>query len=165
MSIWQQDITWTILMMTKIFDATWHPFGAIEYKHYSDVIMGAIASQITGLTIVYSFFHSGTDQIKHQSSASLAFVRWIHRWPVNSPHKKPVMWKMFPFDDVIMYRYFVARYVEAIVANEHGMSNNIPLFDVVVIISMPQLNVQLIVYFFMNVLSSMATFQILPMFG
>ena len=39
---------------------------------------------------------------KNQSSASLAFVRGIHRWPVNSPHKGPVTRKMFPFDDVIM---------------------------------------------------------------
>ena len=39
---------------------------------------------------------------KHQSSASLAFVRGIRRWPVNSPHKGPVTRKMFPFDDVIM---------------------------------------------------------------
>ena len=45
---------------------------------------------------------SGTDQRNHQSSASLAFVRGIHRWPVNSPHKGPVTQKMFPFDDVIM---------------------------------------------------------------
>ena len=46
--------------------------------------------------------YSGTDQIKHQRCASLAFVRGIHRWPVNSPHKGPVTRKMFPFDDVIM---------------------------------------------------------------
>ena len=39
---------------------------------------------------------------KHQSSASLAFVWGIHRWPVNSPHKRPVTRKTFPFDDVIM---------------------------------------------------------------
>ena len=39
---------------------------------------------------------------KHQSSASLAFVQGIHRWPVNSPHKWPVTRKMFPLDDVIM---------------------------------------------------------------
>ena len=44
----------------------------------------------------------GADQRKHQSSASLAFVRRIHRWPVNSPRKRPVTRKMFPFDDVIM---------------------------------------------------------------
>ena len=64
--------------------------------------MGAMASQITSLMIVFSIFYSGTDQRKHQSSASLAFVRGIHRGPVNSPHKGPVMRKMFPFDDVIM---------------------------------------------------------------
>ena len=70
--------------------------------HYGDVIMGVLASQITSLTIVYSTIHSGADQRKHQSSASLAFVRGIHRWPVNSPHKWSVTRKMFPFDDVIM---------------------------------------------------------------
>ena len=43
----------------------------------------------------------GFAQRKHQSSASLAFVRGIHRWPVDSPHKGPVTRKMFPFDDVI----------------------------------------------------------------
>ena len=35
--------------------------------HYSDVIMGALASQITSLTIVYSILYSDTDQRKHQS--------------------------------------------------------------------------------------------------
>ena len=71
--------------------------------HYNDVIMGAMASQITSLTIVYSTVYSDADQRKHQSSASLAFVRGIHRGPVNSPNKWPVTRKMFPFDDVIMY--------------------------------------------------------------
>ena len=70
--------------------------------HYSDVRMSGIASQITSLTIVYSTVYSDADQRKHQSSASLAFVREIHRWPVNFPHKGPVTRKMFPFDDVIM---------------------------------------------------------------
>ena len=65
-----------------------------------DVIMSAMASQITSLTIVYLTVYS--DQRKHLSSASLAFVRGIHRWPVNSPHKGPVTQKMFPFDDVFM---------------------------------------------------------------
>ena len=41
---------------------------------------------------------------KTSKSASLALVWGIHRWPVNSPHKGPVMWKMFPFDDVIMVK-------------------------------------------------------------
>ena len=70
--------------------------------HFSDVIMGAMASQITFLTIVYSIGYSGADQRKHQSPASQAFVRRIHRWPVNSLQKWPVPRKMFPFDDVIM---------------------------------------------------------------
>ena len=64
--------------------------------------MGAMGSQITSLTIVYSTVHSGTDQRKHQSSALLAFVRGIHRRPVISPYKWPATRKMFPFDDVIM---------------------------------------------------------------
>ena len=65
--------------------------------------MGVIASQITSLTmIVYSNVYSDADQRKNQSSASLAFVWGIHRGPVNSSHKWPVSWKMFPFDDVIM---------------------------------------------------------------
>ena len=73
-------------------------------EHYGDVIMGTIASQITSIAIVYSPVYSGADQRKHQSSASLAFVRGIHRGPVNSPHKWPVTRKIFPFDDVIMSR-------------------------------------------------------------
>ena len=47
-------------------------------------------------------FIQGPDQRKHQSSASLAFVRGIHRWPVNSPRKGPVTRKIFTFYDVIM---------------------------------------------------------------
>ena len=73
-------------------------FKLCHSPHYNDVIMGALAHQITSLTIVYSIVYSDADQRKHQSSASLAFVRG----PVNSPHKWPVMRKMFPFDDVIM---------------------------------------------------------------
>ena len=67
--------------------------------HYCDGIMSSTVSQITtSLKIVYSIVYSGTDQ----SSASLAFVRGIHRRLVTSRHKWPVMRKMFPFDDVIM---------------------------------------------------------------
>ena len=50
----------------------------------------------------HSTVYSGPEQRKNQSFASLAFVRGIHRSPVNSPHKGPVTRKMFPFDDVIM---------------------------------------------------------------
>ena len=74
--------------------------------HYIDVIMGVMASQITSLTVVYSTVYSGADERKHQSSAPLAFVRGIHRGPINSPHNGPVTRKIFPFDDVIMYEFF-----------------------------------------------------------
>ena len=47
-----------------------------------------------GVSIVYSNVCSGADQRKHQRSASLAFVRGIHRSPVNSPHKGPVRRKI-----------------------------------------------------------------------
>ena len=67
-----------------------------------DVMMNTTASQITSLAIVYSIVYLGADQRKHQSSESLAFLRGIHRWPVNSPHKWPVTRKIFPFNDVIM---------------------------------------------------------------
>ena len=76
--------------------------GRAAAAHYGDVIMGAIPSQITSHTIVYWTVYSDADQRKHQSSASLTFVWWIHRGLVNSPHKWPVTQKMFPFDDVIM---------------------------------------------------------------
>ena len=75
--------------------------------HYSEVIMSAMASQITSLMLVYSTVYSGPDQRKHRSSASLAFVWGFHWWLVNSLHKGPVMRKMFPFDDVIMYKLVV----------------------------------------------------------
>ena len=65
--------------------------------------MNVMASQITCVSIVCSTVCSDADQRTHQSSASLAFVRGIHRWPVESHHKRPVTRKMFLFDDVIMY--------------------------------------------------------------
>ena len=64
--------------------------------------MSTMASQITSIPIVYSAIYSGADQREHQSSALLVFARGIHRGPVHSLHEKPVTWKMFPFDDVIM---------------------------------------------------------------
>ena len=64
--------------------------------------MGVVASEITSLMIIYLIVYLGADQRKHQSSVSLSFVRGIHRWSVNSPHKGPVTQKMLPFYDVIM---------------------------------------------------------------
>ena len=99
--------------------------------------MGAIASQITSLTIVYSIVYSDADQRKHQSSASLAFVRGIHRGPVNSPHKWPVTRQMFPFDDIIMWVFhwmmgrhlYVRKYVVmAMCVQENIMTRHVITF-------------------------------------
>ena len=77
-------------------------FANFQIIHYIDVVMSAMTSQITGVSVVYSTICSGADQRKYQSSVSLVLLREIHRSPVNSPHKGPVTPKMLPFDDVIM---------------------------------------------------------------
>ena len=117
-----------------------------ESTHYSDVIMGSIASQITSLTIVYSSVYSGADQRKHQNSPSLAFVRGIH------PYKKPVTRKMFPFDDVIMNAVRqhiitwaktdlnVCRHMESLIHNEFPRSINESNTQILVNKSILQLN-------------------------
>ena len=71
------------------------------FIHYRDVIIGAMASQVTSLAIVYSTVYSD----KHQSPASLILVCGIHRWSVNSPHKGLVKRQMFSFDDVTMAKW------------------------------------------------------------
>ena len=108
-------------------------------SHYRDGIMSAMASQITGVSMVCSTICSGVDQRKHQSSASLAFVRVIHRSPVNSPHKGLVTRKMFPFHDVIMlllltnvsvvlqWILWIAVYYQAV--NYKSMTNMSPCFS------------------------------------
>ena len=94
------DITVMVpsILKYKKFITAWkyryhNPPSALQGRHN-----GRDGSQITSFTIVYSTLYSGTDQRKHQSSASLAIVRWL----VNSPHKWPVTREMFPFDDVFM---------------------------------------------------------------
>ena len=67
----------------------------LNLTHSSDVIMSVMASQITSVSSVCLTVSSGANQRKYQSSASLAFVRGIHRWPVDSPHKGSVTRKMF----------------------------------------------------------------------
>ena len=64
-------------LLLRIFEN--HPI------HYNAVMMRAMASQITSLTIVYSTVYSRAD-----------------RWPVNSPQEGPVTRKMFPFNDATM---------------------------------------------------------------
>ena len=92
--------------------------------HYSDVIMLAMASQVTCVSIVYSAVCSSADQRKHESFASLAFVRGIHRWTVNSPHKGPVMRTMFPFDVVIMKKNVTPQLTRSLVDTIRGTAPN-----------------------------------------
>ena len=61
------------------FALSWSILRISFLTHYNDVIMGVISSHIISLTIVYSTVYSDADQSKHQSSASLAFVRGIDR--------------------------------------------------------------------------------------
>ena len=84
-----------------ITELDWYWFKPLQWRHNRRESVSNYR-----LTIVYSTVYSSVDQRKHQSSASLAFVRWVYRWPLNSPHKWPVTWKMFPFDDVIMWCLF-----------------------------------------------------------
>ena len=73
-------------------------------KHYGDVIVGAMASQITSLTIVYSTVYSGTDQRNIKAPRHWPLCReFTDDWWI--PHKWPVTRKMFAFDDVIMTVY------------------------------------------------------------
>ena len=96
----------------------WNPLHktVLSTLHWRHVMS---SSQITRLTIVYSTVYPGADQRKHQSSASLAFVRGIHRWPVNYPHKGPVTQKMSPFHDVIMERSLISNNGHGNIWNDH----------------------------------------------
>ena len=76
--------------------------------------MDAIAYQITSLNV-----YSGADQRKHESFASLALVREIHRGPVTSPHKGSITREMVWFDDVIMTIKQMTQY-QAMQTKYHG---------------------------------------------
>ena len=72
-------------------------------SHYSDIIISMIVSQITSLVIVCSTICPDIDKKKPSKLCITGLCEGIHRWLVDSAHKGPVMWKMFPpFDDVIM---------------------------------------------------------------
>ena len=98
-------ITIGVILLSELVQHSGYLVSTVDtgtLAHYSNVIISAMASQITSVSIVCS------DMDQHQSSASLVFVRGIHWWLMNSPHKGPVTQKMFPFDDVIMTRVSVA---------------------------------------------------------
>ena len=104
---WLRLAYWMVCRLSQI----------VNWKITISVIMfcskNVYPALVVELSISLQWRHNGRDDVsnhqphhaderKHQSSASLAFVRRIHRWPVNSPHIWPVTRKMFPFDDVII---------------------------------------------------------------
>ena len=71
-------------------------------SHYNDVIMGAIASQPTGVSIFAQPFVKA--QIKENIKAQRHWPMWGEPPATDGfPHKGTVTRKMFPFDDVIMF--------------------------------------------------------------
>ena len=79
--ITQSNITWNCMQ---------HCNDNVEHEPKFDVIIGAMASEITNLTVVCSTAYSDTDKRTQLSFTSLTFLRGIHRGPLNSPHKGPV---------------------------------------------------------------------------
>ena len=77
-----------------------HKFGIMENAFFIPgtacfALLHWLQGQSWSLLLYSVTVCSGTDQRKHHILASLAFVRGIHWWPVHSPHKGPIMWKMF----------------------------------------------------------------------
>ena len=126
---WRRPIIWTNAQSNKLlWKFNWNSNIFIEENSFESVVCeceiaaflprplrwrhnGRDSVSITSLTSVFSTVYSDADQRKYQSSASLAFVRGIHRGPVNSPHKWPVTRKLFPFDDVIMASMWQGQFV------------------------------------------------------
>ena len=77
-----------------------------HYCHYGCVIMSAMASQITGISIVYTTVCLFRRRSKETPKLPVTgLCGGMHRWPVNSSHQRPVTRKIFPFDDVIIVPY------------------------------------------------------------
>ena len=70
--------------------------------HYSDVIMSMKASQTPASRLFTQPFYFRHRSKKTSKLRVTGLCVGNHRWPVNSPHKRPVTRKIFPFDDVIM---------------------------------------------------------------
>ena len=70
--------------------------------HYSDVIMSALVSQITGVSMVCLTVCSGVDKKNTSKLRVTGLCEGNSPVTAEFPHKWPVTRKMFPFDDVIM---------------------------------------------------------------
>ena len=114
-------VIFNLSLFTLVVYKQQHGNQDIHMHHYNDVIMTTMASKITSFTVVYSIVYSGADQRKHQSSASLAFVRGIYRdrW-IPRTHKGSVTRKMFPFDDVIMKMINICSVISSFLIKHSG---------------------------------------------
>ena len=115
----RKAITWTdvkLLSSGPKLQCNWNKISNLSFNkmqlHYSNVTMGVVASEITDLTIVYSTVYSGADKKKHQSSASLAFVRGIHR-------------RMFPFDGECHLQIFFSSLISLSCARYSTLTNTL----------------------------------------
>ena len=92
--------------------------------HYSDVILSTMASQITIRTVVHSTVCSSADHRKNQSSASLASVRGIHRWPVTGDRSSLIInWRMSLWQMIRViynFRWFNFDKASLNIVNENG---------------------------------------------
>ena len=107
---------------------------ALNYimSHYNDVIMSAMTFQITSASIVYSTVCSAADQSKHQSSASMAFVRGIHRRPVDSSHKKAsntenvsIWWRHHDFHGACDHKCYMINGYSARISRRHPQNKSV----------------------------------------
>ena len=86
------DKNWICFGMDEVIDNVWRSLGLSMVNHSIDTLQWRHhehnnVSNHQPIDCLLS--RSGADQRKYQSSASLAVVKGIHRWPVNCPHKRP----------------------------------------------------------------------------
>ena len=88
-------------------------------SHCNDFRIGAMASQITGVSIVWSTVCSGAEQQQQQQK-----IKAPRHWgeSMDSNNKGPVTRRMLPFDDVIMVITVPADVVQNLSCLHHNIS-------------------------------------------
>ena len=111
------DSVWWLLMAWCLSGTRASPTIMITLSGWCMALKSSSAKCLITVTSIWAWWHlkSPTSrlftqpfiqaQMEENIKALRHFVSGIHRWLVNSPHKGPVTWKMFPFDDVIMFRH------------------------------------------------------------
>ena len=86
-TFWREIHRWSAVGIDPVNSLVPSRRQAITWTNDNPVLYEILYNNVTGISIVFSTVCSGANQRKHQSLASLALVRGIHRWPVNSRHK------------------------------------------------------------------------------